>query len=300
MKKRLTGFIRAAAMLSAAAFVVLCGCGKGAGDTPEKALEAESAAGIEAAGEEAESALPAMIPVETQESGTEKDETETEGDGSFLEVPDDPSGSPSEETAEETEEKVSDPVFTAEEIPDDIFQKMLGVSYPEGCSIAREDLRYLRLSYYDFNGEVQVGEMVCSRKIADDLIEIFRGLYEVQYPIERMRLIDEYGGDDDASCADNNTSCFNYRTVAGSTNLTKHALGVAVDVNPFYNPYVTYPQGVERITPPGSEAYADRSADFPHKIGPGDPVYELFVSHGFTWGGNWKSVKDYQHFQKNQ
>ncbi|MCR5774356.1 MAG: M15 family metallopeptidase [Lachnospiraceae bacterium] len=175
---------------------------------------------------------------------------------------------------------------------------MKGVSYPDGCSVAREDLRYLRLSYHDFNGQTQLGEMVCSKKIADDLTEIFKELYNRGYQIEKMRLIDDYGGDDDLSCADNNTSCFNYRTVAGSTNLSKHALGLAVDINPFYNPYVTYPGGVERISPPGSEPYADRNADFPHKIGPGDAAYELFMSHGFTWGGNWKTLKDYQHFQK--
>ncbi|MBQ1881473.1 MAG: M15 family metallopeptidase [Lachnospiraceae bacterium] len=175
---------------------------------------------------------------------------------------------------------------------------MMGVSYPAGCSVAREDLRYLRLSYHDFAGGVQVGEMVCSKKIADDLVEIFRELYRQGYQIEKMRLIDDYGGDDDLSCADNNTSCFNYRTVAGSSSLSKHALGLAVDINPFYNPYVTYPDGVERISPPGSEPYADRSADFPHKIGPNDAVYELFRAHGFKWGGSWKTLKDYQHFQK--
>ena len=189
-------------------------------------------------------------------------------------------------------------VFTSEPIPDEVFARMMGVSYPAGCSVAREDLRYLRLSYHDFAGGVQVGEMVCSKKIADDLVEIFRELYRQGYQIEKMRLIDDYGGDDDLSCADNNTSCFNYRTVAGSSSLSKHALGLAVDINPFYNPYVTYPDGVERISPPGSEPYADRSADFPHKIGPKDAVYELFRAHGFKWGGSWKTLKDYQHFQK--
>ncbi len=189
-------------------------------------------------------------------------------------------------------------VFTSEPIPDAVFARMSGVSYPAGCSVAREDLRYLRLSYHDFNGGVQVGEMVCSKKIADDLVEIFRELYRQGYQIDKMRLIDDYGGDDDLSCADNNTSCFNYRTVAGSNSLSKHALGLAVDINPFNNPYVTYPDGKERISPPGSEPYANRSADLPHMIGPGDAAYELFKAHGFKWGGSWKTLKDYQHFQK--
>jgi hypothetical protein len=205
-----------------------------------------------------------------------------------------------EETASEVEDVAADAegVFTSEPIPDDVFARMSGVSYPEGCSVAREDLRYLRLSYHDFNGGVQVGEMVCSKKIADDLVEIFRELYRQGYQIDKMKLIDDYGGDDDLSCADNNTSCFNYRTVAGSTSLSKHALGLAVDINPFNNPYVTYPDGKERISPPGSEPYADRSANLPHMTGPGDAAYELFKAHGFKWGGSWKTLKDYQHFQK--
>ena len=207
-----------------------------------------------------------------------------------------------EETAQEMSQEESsvtaDGVFTSEPVPDEVFARMSGVSFPADCTIAREELRYLRLSYIDFAGQTRIGEMVCNKRIAGDLTEIFSELYKCGYQIEKIRLIDDYGGDDDLSCADNNTSCFNYRTVAGSTNLSKHAMGVAIDINPFYNPYVTYPDGVERISPPGSEPYADRSADFPYKIGPGDKAYELFKAHGFTWGGSWKTLKDYQHFQK--
>ena len=131
------------------------------------------------------------------------------------------------------------------------------------------------------------------------MLEIFRELYENDYPIEKMLLIDEYGGDDDLAVADNNTSCFNYRVVAGSKKLSRHALGLAIDINPFYNPYVTYPDGVKHSSPPGSEPYADRSVDFPYKIGGKDDLcLQLFDAHGYTWGGRWKSVQDYQHFQK--
>ena len=131
---------------------------------------------------------------------------------------------------------------------------MSGVSFPADCTISREDLRYLRLSYHDFNGDTRLGELVCNKKVADDMVEIFRELYARGYQIDKMKLIDDYGGDDDLSCADDNTSCFNYRTVAGSTNLSKHAMGVAIDINPFYNPYVTYPGGVDasRLRAPGS------------------------------------------------
>ena len=166
------------------------------------------------------------------------------------------------------------------------------------CTVPYEDLRYLNVLYCNFEGESTTGEIICNKAIAQDLVEIFYELYINDYPIEKIKLIDEYNADDDLSCADNNTSSFNYRVVGGTTNLSKHALGLAIDINPFYNPYVTYPNGVERISPPGSEPYANRNADLPYMIKKGDLCYNLFIQHGFTWGGEWKTLKDYQHFQK--
>ena len=129
--------------------------------------------------------------------------------------------------------------------------------------------------------------------------EIFHELYYNEYQIERMVLIDEYDGDDTASMEDNNTSCFNYRVVEGSSSLSKHAYGLAIDVNPFYNPYVTYEKdGTEKVSPVAALGYADRSVNFPYKIDEEDLCCRLFKEHGFIWGGNWNSLKDYQHFQK--
>lgn len=188
--------------------------------------------------------------------------------------------------------------FSYEPINDEVKQRIYGLSYKKDCTVPYEELRYVRVRYIDFDGLPQEGELICNKAIAQDLVEIFYELYQASYPIEKIRLIDEYNADDDLSCLDNNTSCFNYRVVGGSTNLSKHALGLAIDINPFYNPYVTYPNGVERISPPGSEPYADRSLDFPYKIDESDLCYQLFAAHGFTWGGHWKTLKDYQHFQK--
>ena len=132
-------------------------------------------------------------------------------------------------------------------------------------------------------------------------MEIFYQLYLNEYQIEKVRLIDEYAGDDTASMLDNNTSCFNYRVVDGTSNLSRHAIGCAIDINPFYNPYVVFNKdgsGETYISPKGSEIYADRSQNFPYKIDENDLCYQLFKEHGFIWGGNWNSCKDYQHFQK--
>ncbi|MDR2889576.1 MAG: M15 family metallopeptidase [Lachnospiraceae bacterium] len=173
------------------------------------------------------------------------------------------------------------------------------VNDADAIAVAYEDLRFLNVLYYDFDGVVQTGELICNKAIANDLLEIFYELYCNEYPIERIRLIEEYHGDDTLSMTDNNTSCFNYRVVDGSSSLSKHALGLALDINPFYNPYVVdQPDGSLYISPKGSEGYVDRSADFPHKIDDVDLCYKLFIEHGFTWGGNWNTPKDYQHFQK--
>lgn len=188
--------------------------------------------------------------------------------------------------------------FYQETLSDTLIERITGCSYHENDDISLDQLRFLHVLYYDFNNEIKDGELICNKQIADDLLEIFSTLYDNAYQIDKIQLIDVYDADDDLSCADDNTACFNYRTVAGSTTLSKHALGMAIDINPFYNPYVTYPDGKERISPAGSEVYADRSNDNPHMIRKGDLCYQLFIDHGFTWGGEWKSLKDYQHFQK--
>ena len=192
--------------------------------------------------------------------------------------------------------------FYYEPLTDGVKDRITGISYPEsGCTVPYEDLAYMGILYIDFDGEEQTGELICNQAIAQDMVEIFYELYRNDYRIERVRLVDEYDGDDTASMADNNTSCFNYRVVDGTTNLSKHAYGLAIDINPYYNPSVVYNKngdGSTYISPPGSEVYADRSQNFAYKIDENDLCYRLFTEHGFTWGGNWNSTKDYQHFQK--
>ncbi len=190
------------------------------------------------------------------------------------------------------------PVFTSEEIPDEVFARMAGKSYKEDCTVPREDLCYLRISCVGADGSPYVGEMVAAADLAEDLLDIFRQLYEAGYPIERMQLIDDYDASDQASMEANNTTCFNFRQIAGSTKLSNHSLGRAVDINPLYNPYVKKTANGTIYDPPVAEAYADRDKDFPYKIDHDDLCYQLFTAHGFTWGGDWNSVKDYQHFEK--
>lgn len=191
--------------------------------------------------------------------------------------------------------------FYYTELTEDIRERITGKSYPDTedpLQIAYEDLAYVHVLHYDFQAQVQEGELICNQFIAQDLVDIFYELYESRYPIEKIQLIDEYDADDEASMADNNTSCFNYRTVPGRTKLSNHAYGYAIDVNPLYNPYVRTKDGETLISPDNAVPYADRSASFSYKIDKDDLCYRIFVEHGFEWGGSWNSSKDYQHFEK--
>ncbi|MBO4903227.1 MAG: M15 family metallopeptidase [Lachnospiraceae bacterium] len=187
--------------------------------------------------------------------------------------------------------------FYSSEISDELFATMYGKSFKEDCTLPREDLRYLHVLHKTIEGETMEGELVVNFHIADQVLAIFRELYENDYPIEKIRLIDVYDADDERSMADNNTSCFNYRLVSDTNNISKHGRGLAIDLNPFYNPYVRSRNGETVIEPAGSDAYADRAADFPYKIDTDDLAYRLFTQQGFTWGGSWKNSKDYQHFE---
>lgn len=193
----------------------------------------------------------------------------------------------------------SDQDFVIEEIDDALFQRINGSSFLPNPTVQRGDLRHLRLLHYDGEGNVRKGELICHKSIADDLKEIFQELYRQKYPIERIRLVDEYGADDERSMRANNTYCFCYRKVAGSQKLSKHARGLAIDINPLYNPCVRTGRNGQRIIQPATaQKYANRSRQFAYKIDKGDLCYRLFIQHGFRWGGSWKSLKDYQHFEK--
>ena len=157
----------------------------------------------------------------------------------------------------------------------------------------------LQVLHIDFQGNTQKGVIVCNQQIAGDLRAIFAQLYEAKYPIERIRPISEYGDDDERSMQANNTSCYCYRPIEGSKKLSNHARGLAIDINPLYNPCVRRKKdGTLLIQPATGKPYADRSRTFKYKITTHDICYQLFTQHGFKWGGSWRSLKDYQHFEK--
>lgn len=192
----------------------------------------------------------------------------------------------------------ADAFFTVSEVPDSVFVLMKGRTFGPDCNLPLSELRYLRCLHKDIDGRTKVGEMVLNRRIADDVLDILRKLYDASYPIERMRLPDYWDADDERQMRDNNSSSFNFRFVAGTKVISKHGKGMAVDINPLYNPYHKFRKdGTEVVEPSNAGGYVDRNGKFPYKIVKGDLCWKLFTQHGFEWGGAWKSCKDYQHFE---
>lgn len=194
--------------------------------------------------------------------------------------------------------------FTIEEISEEIFDKINGKTYVENSHIGIEDLRYLKVLHYNYDHQIQVGELIVNEQIAEDCKQIFTELFMQEYEIASMYLLEKYWtGDgvttDTASIEQNNSSAFNYRVVLGTNSLSNHAKGYAIDLNPLQNPYVTYRKdGSFRTYYKDMEKYIDRSSGAVHMITHEDAAYQTFTKYGFTWGGDWQSSKDYQHFQK--
>ncbi len=184
-----------------------------------------------------------------------------------------------------------------------VYGRINGKSYRDNQDVALSDLRYLKVLHYNFDHQLQVGEIIVNKGLAEEVLEIFREFYDAEYEIQSMHLVDNYWtGDgessDSASIDKNNTSCFNYRPVTGGKKLSNHAYGFAIDINPQQNPYVSYRDGKARWSHENANDYIDRSTGLPHVITHEDLAFKIFTAHGFSWGGDWSNPKDYQHFEK--
>lgn len=164
-------------------------------------------------------------------------------------------------------------------------------SWRPGCPVALSDLSYLTVTYRGFDGADHQGELVVASSVAGDVVAIFGELYDADYPIASLRLVDDFGGSDDASMAANNSSAFNCRPVTGGGGFSEHSYGTAIDLNPIQNPYLS---GTLVLPQQGRRFVARDPA--PGVIEPGDAVVTAFARHGWTWGGDWSGPVDYQHF----
>ena len=177
-------------------------------------------------------------------------------------------------------------------------QHVINPGMPVGCA----RLSLVRFAYVDFEGRHHNdGEIVVMDAVAAHVYRIFETLNQKGFPIKKARLMDQYGGNDDASMADNNTSGFNGRKITGGSSISMHAYGLAIDINPVQNPFVKRVGDKLAFSPPGGVSYANRFGDRPNKKnfpGMAETVIDVFANEGFTtWGGYWDDPIDYQHFQ---
>ncbi|HEV2824264.1 MAG TPA: M15 family metallopeptidase [Actinomycetota bacterium] len=173
----------------------------------------------------------------------------------------------------------------------------LPYTYRSGCPVPPEDLRLLVMSHRTFDGQSAQGRMVVHEDWARPVVSVFHELYDQDFPIARMQLVDDYQGSDDLSMEANNTSAFNCRSVTGRPGVwSQHSYGGAIDINPVQNPYIS---SGGTVLPPAGVDYVDRSKDAPGMIHAGDCTVQAFADIGWYWGGAWTSPKDYQHFSYN-
>jgi len=188
----------------------------------------------------------------------------------------------------------NEPVFRREPLPEHIVELITGRTFRHDVPFGHYYLTYLTITHVDFHGVDRLGHLIVADAIGDEVLEIFREIYEARFPIYRMRLIDFYGADDYLSMAENNSHAFNFRYIAGTRTISRHGLGRAIDINPIQNPYI---RG-GTIWPYAGRAYLDRSYIRPGMVIRGDVVYRAFTSRGWIWGGNWTSPRDYHHFER--
>ena len=172
---------------------------------------------------------------------------------------------------------------------------MTGKTWRPGCPVPLARLRLVTVSYFGFDLRSHVGHLVVNADVTGPVVKALRTLYESRFRIRQMRLVDYFAGSDETSMVNDNTSAFNCRIVPNSTVWSQHAYGRALDLNPLENPEVQ--GGV--VDPPGARPWADRSRLRPGMIMHGGVAWRAFEAVGWKWGGDWTSLKDYQHFSAN-
>ncbi|MGV0788366.1 M15 family metallopeptidase [Mycolicibacterium sp. XJ2] len=174
----------------------------------------------------------------------------------------------------------------------------LGESWRPGCPLEPERLRRVEIDHLGMDLQTHRGELVVHEDLVTEVIDIFERLRQARYPIEKMQTPDHYpGADDELSMRDNNTSAFNCRDIPGTGNWSLHAYGRAIDINPLINPYI---DSTGAYQPANAAPYLDRTRIDPGLLHDGDPAVRIFTDRGWEWGGDWRTPKDYQHFERNE
>jgi hypothetical protein len=181
---------------------------------------------------------------------------------------------------------------TVDAVPADVAARS---TWSSACPVRLEDLRYVTLSFWGFDDRPHTGELLVNATAADGLVEVFHRLYEARFPIEEMRVVEPIELDLPPTGDGNNTSSFVCRAARGSSRWSEHAYGLAIDVNPFHNPYT---RG-DLVLPELASAYTDRDWQRPGMIAQGDVVTAAFAGIGWEWGGDWDRPVDRMHFSQH-
>jgi hypothetical protein len=180
-----------------------------------------------------------------------------------------------------------------EKVPAEVLARS---TWAPGCPVGADDLAYVQLTFWGFDDQRHTGELLLNRSVADDVVGVFRTLYKERFPFEELRVTPRSELDAHPTGDGNNTESFVCRPSTGSTTtLSQHAFGLAIDLDPFQNPYTND----DLVLPELASSYLDRDDVRPGMITPDGVVVRAFESIGWTWGGTWRSLKDYQHFSQN-
>ena len=166
-------------------------------------------------------------------------------------------------------------------------EAVAGLSIPQSIL---ENLRLVDVYYYGFDEKLHKGQLVVHKDVVLNIIEIFEFIRESHFPVGKVVPISKYGWSDEKSMQDNNTSALNYRFISGTRVISNHASGLAIDINPRFNPYIKNGNSL-----PSNCAYDTTKAG---TISSNSQLVKEFKQRGWQWGGDWKSLKDYQHFEK--
>jgi len=183
-------------------------------------------------------------------------------------------------------------VATIGPVPDDVITRS---TWTEECPVTRSELAYLNVAHYGFDGEFHTGEMIVNAAVAEDIVGVFEKLHAARFPIEQLKVTTQEELDAPPTGDGNGSGAFGCRPAVGSSAWSQHAYGLAVDINPFHNPYVLG----ELVLPELATSYLDRNQMLPGMVFDGDVVVEAFSEIGWAWGGNWNSLKDWMHFSQS-
>ena len=176
------------------------------------------------------------------------------------------------------------------DVPDDVLARS---SWEPGCPAGPDDLSYIQMTFWGFDQQPHTGELLIHRDRAEEVVGIFETIYDARFPIEEMRVISRAERDAPPTGDQNITSGYTCREVVGAPGVwSEHAKGLAIDINPFHNPYykedLTYPEL--------AEAYKDRENERVGMIYDPSVVHDAFTDLGWTWGGDWTGREDWMHF----